>query len=93
MVGVSSGWRATSLMLTVVSTPDGKRTCAHDGLVWNSVAGVTGGSCLDFRVWFFTYIGPGLTQEGIVFPDVDFREKLNILSCGVVLVVERLIAM
>ena len=31
-------------------------------------------------------MGPGFTQEGIDFPDVDFRVKLNMRSCGVALV-------
>ena len=83
---LSTGCLAMSLMLTVVSTPDGNCMCAYDGLACRRVAGDTGGSFLDFLVWFLTYIGPGLTQDGIDFPDVDLRVKLNMRSCGVVLV-------
>ena len=68
------GSRATSLILTVVSAPDGKRMWAYSGFAWRRVAGVTGASNLLRRVWFLTNIGPGLTQDRMDLPAVDLRE-------------------
>ena len=50
------------------------------------MAFTTGGAPLLNLGWFLMYTGPGFIQDGIDFPEVDFREKLNNFSWGVVFV-------